>query len=144
MKIGLIVYAVLLICSDPPNYMVKDHVDLVEVNHFFDSDGKFVLDQVIYYNWSSRETRFHVADYRLFKSPMQNPIWEIGTNHFSVWHDSNVFRCIQSDGFVETWTQHDPEHRERVLLPNDERIGLGILHSERGRTWVGCEEVPGL
>ena len=131
MKIGLICWAVLLVCSDPPTYMVNDHVDLVEVNHFFDSDGKFVLDQVIYYNWSPRETRFHVVDYRLFKSEMQKPIRAIGANHFSVWHDGNVLRFIQTDGFVQTWTQHDPEHRERVVLSNDERIGLGA--SRRGK-----------
>jgi hypothetical protein len=128
MNIGLVLWVLLPICSDPPSYLVRDHVDLVEVNHFFDSDGNFVLDQVIYYNWSTDDTRFHVADYRLFKSPLQNPIREIGTNHFSVWQDGSILRCIQSDGFAETWTQNDPEHRERVILPNDERIGLGTIH----------------
>lgn len=133
MKIGLIAWTLLLACSDPPNYSVRDHVDLVEVNHFFDTDGNFVLDQVIYYDWSPHQNRFDVADYRLFKSPMQTPIREIGANHFSVWHDGNVLRYIQSDGFIETWTQYDPEHRERVILPNDERIGLGTNRKAKWR-----------
>ena len=129
MNVGMIAWALsLLTCSDPPHYMLQEHIDLIEVNHFYDSDGKFVLDQVIYYNWSPQETRFNVADYRLFKSQMQNPIREIGVNHFSVWHDGNALRCIHSDGFIETWTQHDPEHREREILPNDERVGLGTSH----------------
>ena len=119
--------------SDPPSYVVTDRVDLVEVNHFYDSHGKFVLDQVIYYNWCPQETRFHVVDYRLLKSDMQRPIDRLGRDHFSVWHDGNVLRHVETTSFVQTWTQHDPEHRERVALSNDERQGLGTINRNKWR-----------
>ena len=34
--------------------VTHDHVDVVEVNHFYDNAGKIVFDQLIYYNYSKR------------------------------------------------------------------------------------------
>jgi hypothetical protein len=48
---------------------VKDEVLLVEVNHFYnDQDGKLVFDQVIWYDWNSKESRYDVVDWRLLKN----------------------------------------------------------------------------
>ncbi|MEM7453387.1 MAG: hypothetical protein AAF456_03425 [Planctomycetota bacterium] len=113
-----------LFCSDPPQYTVSEKVDLVEINHYSDSRGNGVLDQAIYYQWSVEHGRFQVVDYKLLKSTAQEPVRDSSGDYFSVWHDGHVLRIVQAHSCEQTWTQFDPEHREREKLPHELRQGL--------------------
>ena len=49
----------------PAKTAAVDEVDLVEINHFFDEQGRLVFDQVIFYDWCPEDSRYQVRDWRL-------------------------------------------------------------------------------
>lgn len=112
-----------------PVELVRDEVDLIEVNHFFDEQGRLVFDQVIFYEWSQGDARYMVRAWRLVKSPQQLPQkdWRTG-NYVAYWRDDgqggNVLRRVESSAIRETWLQYDPELAEREILPKERRREL--------------------
>lgn len=113
--------------------VTTDEVDLVEVNHFYDDQGRLVFDQVIYYNWCYDEHRYQVFDWRLLKGDTQVPLrdWRNG-GYVSEWEDfkqGNGLRRVKSRSLRETWTQHDPELNERELLAEEKRRKLKRIPS---------------
>ncbi len=123
---GVLVFAAATVlgtvAQDSLGLVVRDQVDLIEVNHFFDEHGNLILDQVIFYDWSGPDGRFHVRDWRLLKKAGQWPVrcWRSG-RYRSVWRDGNILREIQAPDIRETWTQHDPEVTNRKFLPRSFR-----------------------
>lgn len=105
--------------------VVKDVVDLVEVNHYHDARGEHVFDQLIFYDWSSQKKRFQVRAWRLIKSESQLPRRDHRQGHWLVrWHDDGILREVTATSQRETWTQYDPELIERENLPQDQRLDL--------------------
>jgi len=112
----------------PADELTVDEVDLVEVNHFYDDQGRLVFDQVIYYDWSTVHSRYQVRDWRLLKTPTQIPLrdWRDG-GYVSEWEDfkqRNGMRRVKAKSLRETWTQHDPELVEREFLAQEKRAEL--------------------
>jgi hypothetical protein len=113
---------------NPVNDVISDRVDLIEINHFHDEQGRRVFDQIIFYDWSPAESRFNVRDWRLLKSPSQIPLrnWR-GRDFVTIWHDfkqRDVLRKVHARMIRETWTQYDPELVEREFLALDKRRAL--------------------
>lgn len=102
-----------------------EQVDLIELNHFFDENGRHVFDQVIFYRWSDAHRRYHVQAWRLVKDSQQLPqqSWK-PKGYRCVWHDDGVLRIVRAPAYRETWSQVDPERSNRKLLPQDQRVGL--------------------
>lgn len=129
----IVLAIVTLLCfSNPPEDIVRDRVDLVEVNHFFDEAGNPKFDQVIYYRWSNERGRYDVIDYKQLSSSDLVPV-KIGKldGYLAIWHDHNVLRSVHSRDMIETWTQHDPEMVERKYLPKDRRDELKSWNTKR-------------
>jgi hypothetical protein len=109
---------------------VTERVDLVEVNHLFNEDGKPVLAQVIWYDW--QRVRYSVVDWRKVGSPGILPYrdWESG-GYVCFWLDYQTLRKVRAAEFRETWTQvgvaGDPEVNEREILPKERRRELRKL-----------------
>lgn len=102
---------------------IAERVDLIEVNHFHDENGKLVFDQVIFYDWSPFEGHFHVRAWRLLKNNEQIPAKNYKTGLYVViWHDGDYLRKVTAPACYETWTQHDPELAEREFLPKEQRL----------------------
>ena len=78
-------FSVLLaIALNPVGRTVEQHVDRIELNHLYDGDGRLVLDQVIFWEWSRSDCRFHVVDWRLIKNcriPSEEQKREWDTSH---------------------------------------------------------------
>ena len=111
--------------SDPPRNVASEHIDLIEVNHYFDGTGKSVFDQLIFYNWDEPARRYNVVAWRLLKNPNQLPVRNPRNGrYYSSWHDGKILRVIHADHKMETWTQYDPETRERKFLPKSGRSNL--------------------
>ena len=113
---------------NPVQSPAVDEVDLVEINHFYDEQGRLVFDQVIFYEWSSDASRYQVRDWRLLKKPSQIPLrnWR-DRNYEAIWHDfknQDVLRKVRAKMVRETWTQYDPELVEREFLPDEKRRKL--------------------
>lgn len=107
--------------------VVRQRVDLVELNHFVDDDGREVFRQVIFYDWSKTHHRFHVRAWRLIKSENQIPVRRWNPPRYQcTWHDDGLLRQVWAPQLRETWTQRDPERVNRALLPEDQRIPLHV------------------
>ncbi len=107
------------------NTVVREHVDLIELNHFIDDAGRHVFDQLIFYDWSPQQGRYHVRAWRLIKSPSQFPRrhWQ-PAGYRCLWHDDGVLREVWAETFRETWSQQDPERANRKIFPEDQRAEL--------------------
>ena len=114
-----------LFALEPFTLVVDEEVDLIELNHFYDEHGQHVLDQMLFYDWCGSDGRFHVQAWRLLKRSAQVPVYSWHDRCFiATWHDGGVLRVVRSLSFRETWTQHDPELRERAALPPKQRRDL--------------------
>ena len=113
---------------NPVEEVVRDNVDLIEINHYYDEKGRLVFDQIIFYDWSHADSRFNVRDWRMLKRPAQIPRRDWRRNQFiAIWHDpldGDVLREVHADALRETWTQYDPELVERDYLPKEKRLKL--------------------
>jgi len=120
-----VILALLLLGIIPHDDVVRESVDLVELNHFYDEHGRLVFDQVIFYDWSPGDSRYMVRAWRLVKNPNILPVrdWDRG-GYRSLWQDGEQLRDIHALSFRETWTQYDPELVEREFLPKERRKEL--------------------
>ena len=102
----------------PNQTALIDHVDLVEVNHLYDLQGRLVFNQVIFYDWCPVQCRHQVRAWRLLKTDQQLPRmnWRSG-RYETRWRDVNDYRHITAGERRETWTIYDPEILERNLFP---------------------------
>lgn len=121
----LITVACLLLAVVPRESVVRDAVDVIEVNHLFDDGGRPVFTQVIFWHWCLSSSRYHVRAWRLVKDQSQLP----RRDHFSGgyvawWQDGETLRAVHAQSVRETWTQYDPELLERDVLPVEHRSQL--------------------
>ncbi len=120
----------LTLLPQPNAGVLRDRVDLAELNHFYDDNGKLVFDQVIWYEWAGRPKTFVVYDWRLAKEnvtvqPQRD--WERG-GYVSLFVDGAQLREVRAGAYRETWTQYDVELAEREILPKERRHLLSASH----------------
>lgn len=113
--------AVLSMGADSDRIALTESVDVVELNHFFDDDGKPVLDQLIFYRWNGR--RHELIDWRNAKTRECLPVRH-GSRWECIWVDGIQLRRIRCASMRESWTQWDPELVDREVLPTDRRQKL--------------------
>lgn len=107
--------------------MIRQRVDMIELNHFVDEEAREVFQQVIFYDWSPTNHRFHVRAWRLIKSPSQMPERRWNPQLYQcTWHDDGLLRQVWAPKLRETWTQKDPERVNRAHLPEEQRIPLFV------------------
>ncbi|MEM9586334.1 MAG: hypothetical protein AAGA03_03560 [Planctomycetota bacterium] len=103
----------------------RQEVDLIEINHFVDDQGREVFRQLIFYDWSSRSGEFHVRAWRLIKHDRQLPRRRWNPDHYQCnWWEEGRKRVVWSKSLRETWTQEDPERVNRAILPESQRVPL--------------------
>lgn len=111
--------------TGPDSSITRTQVDLIELNHFMDEEGREVFQQVIFYNWCKVNKRFHVRAWRLIKKENQLPIQQWNPKCFQcTWHDGHLLRQVRATKLRKTWTQQDPERVNRKFLAEDQRIPL--------------------
>lgn len=107
---------------------LRESVDLIELNHFYDDLGRHTYDQVIFYEWSAEYTRYHVLAWCLVEDDQSRmPVMLPGGREVQVrWYDRDVKRTreVRSKLFRETWTQTDPERENKKLLDEKYRNSL--------------------
>jgi hypothetical protein len=103
---------------------VVDQVEVCELNHFYDENGKLVFEQLIFLDWCPRECRYQVRDWRLLKSAEKAPSLAPNGLWTTTWHDGGVLRQVRAHAFRESWTQWDVELVERSVLPKEMRREL--------------------
>ena len=118
-----------LLCSalgtNPIRHVTVDQVEVIEYNHFYDEQGRHVFDQLIFFDWSPRENRYQIRDWRLIKTVSQAPYHDAVRGFYvATWHDGLTLRQVRGASIRETWTQYDPELIERAVLPKEHRREL--------------------
>ncbi len=110
------------------NPTLRESVDLIELNHFYDDLGRHTYDQVIFYEWSVEYSRYHVIAWCLVEDDQSRlPVLLPGGRQVQVrWYDRDVkrYRDVRSPLFRETWTQTDPERENKKLLEEKYRSSL--------------------
>ncbi|MEW4565388.1 hypothetical protein AB1K70_22875 [Bremerella sp. JC770] len=120
--------------ATPVETHVVDRVDLVEINHLYDLQGRLVINQLIFYQWDSASQRFQVRAWRLLKTDDQLPRKSWNQDQFIChWRDMNVDRKVYADNVRETWTTYDPEVLERNMFPIEQRSELSQPDQLSGR-----------
>jgi len=111
-----ITIAILCIVPQLPE-VLRDSVADVELNSFFDGDGRLVFDQAIF-----RDHDGSVIAWRLVKLPSQIPVrdWANG-GYVATWIDGEDLRRVRCESVQRTFTQYDPELLEREILPKEQR-----------------------
>ncbi len=123
----VVLFLCLLLSSIVPRTkVVRETFDLVEVNHFYDENGKLVFDQCMWYLWEYPNPTYNLHAWRLVKVPSIIPVKDYKMNAYvSLWDDGDIQRVVYAKHIKETWTQYDPELVEREVLPKEERCDLG-------------------
>lgn len=105
--------------------VARQRVDLIELNHFMDDNGRHVFDQIVFYEWVESRNKFRVIAWRMVKRPSQLPIRTWNPRGWQcVWKDDQIMRSITAPSFRETWTQQDPERVNRRFFAESERPDL--------------------
>lgn len=100
-------------------------VDLMELNHFLDHEGREVFRQVIFYDWSPSTNEFHVRQWRLIRNEDELPRQTVKPKSIQCqWFEKGTSRTVLANDFRETWSQKDPEQVNRKILPEDQRKPL--------------------
>jgi hypothetical protein len=105
--------------------ILRDSVDLAEVNHFHDDQARLVFAQVIFYAWSQEKGRHEIVAWRLLKNESQKPHRDYRTGeHSALWLDGEALREVRARTVRESFTQYDPELVGRSQLPKEKRKEL--------------------
>jgi hypothetical protein len=103
---------------------VQEHVDLTETNHFHDQCGRYVYTQTIFWEWDHAFARYHVRAWTLLapkpKRDYRSGLYRVAYTD----RDQNLERVITSTHYRETWSQVDPERKNKRLLDERDRLQL--------------------
>jgi hypothetical protein len=122
---------------DAEHGCLAERVDLIELNHFYDPQGRHVYDQVIFYNRHPGSGKFQVRAWCLVEdreSLNRRPIFQVETGLYRVdWLDSDqqVLRRIESRLHRESWSHVDPERMDKKK--HDERLRLSLAQPPKKR-----------
>ena len=121
--------------SHKGSHLAEEVVDLIELNHFYDQQGRLVYDQVIFYERAPETGRFQVRAWCLVEdreSLNRRPVKNQQTELYQVdWFDTDqrLHRKITSRLYRESWTQIDPERINKKI--HDERLRISMIQSPK-------------
>lgn len=121
-KMGACALVLCLLGIIPHELVAKDHVDVIETNHFYNEKGEFVFDQRVFYEFNSDLNQYVVADFRMIKDNRN-----FVAHKRLVFHDGYSLCDVRCEAVRETWTQFDPELENRKVIPIANRRKLREL-----------------
>ncbi len=108
-----------------------EYVDMIELNHFHNKKGQHVYSQVIFYERLAENGQFRVRSWALIEMreslnrlPQYDPTVDKVVVDMKM-PDGKVVR-LESRLFKETWTDFDPERRDKDKLPEQFRLRLAV------------------
>lgn len=108
-----------------------EHVDMLELNHYYDAKGNLAFDQVIYWGRNRTSGCPEVRAWRMASdSDLHNrrPVKSEATGLWvSEWTESGKRYRIVSRQYHESWTQIDREAEDKKRLPDERRKGLSAV-----------------
>jgi hypothetical protein len=128
------VIVLIALLSIPLNLTTHEHVDAIELNHFFDQRGHLVYDQLVFWERTPTTGRFQVRAWCLVddreainRRPLKNDngLYEC----FAVDSNERLTRRIVSRVFRESWSQTDPEREDKRF--HHERLRIELVKRKR-------------
>lgn len=128
-------WAVLLIgFCDPDDTVLRDRVDVIEINCYYDHDSNQVFQQLIYWEWVSEEHAHRVCAWRMAKNRHYLPVYNHWTGYWeATFMDQGCLRKIRARSLRRTWTQYDPELLDRQHRTPEQRRGLARPGKMKGK-----------
>lgn len=117
----------LLFLIFPVRMPVVDHVDMVELNHFYQtSDGSHVFDQLIWYSWNIDQHRYDVIDWRLLRGVRYEVTAKQKENHrlgigpdpcppVGKWKGGHATPVMRDGRYVSQWQDDKTRTYRRVI-----------------------------
>ena len=111
-----------LFCSVPMLRLgeVERRVDLIELNHYHDTQGIHVYDQIIFWERIPGNGKYRVQDWVLVEDQdtfHRRPRSYTPGVHTVAWLVNGKLLVVTSPLLKESWTQHDPERRDQAKWP---------------------------
>lgn len=107
---------------------ISERVDMIELNHYYNEDGRLGFDQVIFWEWSPDYCRFHAISWCLLENdPNRKPKYDPNRkDYYCEWIDSDtqIVRQVRSKLYRETWTTIDPERINKLVFEEKYRSSL--------------------
>lgn len=105
---------------------IVEHVDMVEINHLHDANGKPLIIQWIFWEWYEDESNCHVRLYKEAYEHDREKLMRVGDfTRFDFWDGSTEsHRRIFVSHTKESWSQVDPERADKEHVAETERIRL--------------------
>src|SRR5688500_12479080 len=117
--------AILILSIIPHDDTLRDSVDVIERNCYYDEQGKLVFVELILFDWCDEDERHQCRDWRMVRDPSQVAERDWARGGYSIiWSDNGALRVIRAKSVCESWTQYDPELSERGYVPKEKRRGL--------------------
>jgi hypothetical protein len=110
------------LCIVPQSTVLRESVDAIERNFFYDEEGRLVFEQCIFCDIVDGEEQ--VVAWRLIKDPAIVPKRDWSGGWVATRMDADTVRQVRTGSVRESWTQYDPELVAREKLPNEKRRGL--------------------
>ena len=121
-------------CSGPFKLygIAEEHIDMIELNHYYDLKGRIVFDQIIFWEKWPSNGKYHVrawclADDNSNKFENRRPIYDYQTDLWVVnWNDTDaeLRRKLTTSVYKESWTKTDPERDDKKHHNESNRIKL--------------------
>jgi hypothetical protein len=114
------------LCVVPQSTVRRESVDRIEINAYFDEQGREIFTQAIFWDWDGE--RYQVRAWRMVKEGVPMPSRDWAGGYKMLWDDADTVREVRTPSVVQTWTQHDVEVSERETLPKEQRkelLGVG-------------------
>ncbi len=113
----------------PSELVTTDRADVVEINHYYDQNGRHVFDQIIFWEWRDDRKQHHVFAWRMWNENGQIPLrdWR-RKSYVLIWFDGKNLRRVRAHVAHESWTQYDPEILDRQRVAPTQRRGLAKSH----------------
>ena len=104
----------------PRDGAVRDAVESVEVNAYYDYEARLIFRQLIWRNeWDQ------IIAWRLVKADSMLPRKE-GRLWVCRFDDGGTLRAVNAKAFSESFLQYDPEVLARDWFPKDQRVELTV------------------
>jgi hypothetical protein len=102
---------------------LREECELIEANHQHDYSGRWLFDQIIFWEWSIERQTMVV---RHWKPAESLQVRRSGPVYIVEWTDKtlNRRRQVVAKNLRESWTQRDPERENQKILPPFMRSGL--------------------
>lgn len=114
--------------DDPPEYMLRDEVDIIEVNQVFESSGKCAFRQYLFYDWDSASQQLRIRAWRpLHVQQIPMAIDPRTGQSVLTFYDGGALRVVRSADHWSSNTLQDAERQEKRNWPARDRVGLRPL-----------------